>query len=368
MLLKQFSIMEKLYIRINLKKTFLFFFVLVPLIASSQWLSISEFDKWENYLRTEYFLFPEEAMKSLSTPSKRELLKSNQLLIGRYNEDVEKGIDMLKYPQPKNLRYVEWRNDTTPEFEQKRLIEINNHIETGKKNYIRARTNAAVLLTRSHYNYPKLITYNNYLINEIRKTLYYNNIWTNYRVQTKLLSLLVIPETLKDSLLNISDLNLEVRAKLGDTASEDSLIKNFVSCFKDTILHRDKIHKCTQDLFFLNSPKAISAFCNALEWNNKFYELESEDDHYYYYTIFSGAEILTFEYNLYYERDLIYFDYYVSQHPKYSEEDEILNNSEYNYHSHFYFEIISQYLSEKFNRKINISANYRSRQLLINKK
>jgi hypothetical protein len=332
--------------------------------AQSQWFTIDEFNKWENYLKQKYGFIPDSAIKRAFVNPKEKMLEFNLSKQQNYNNFFHKGIELLNYPQPtqEDLRRIPWSNDTTPIHEQKRLEKYNKQVFFKKENYYEAKSKATYYLTEYWYNYPKLKEYNDFIIYMVTKSLYYDNNWRRHNTQVKLLSLLNINPSLRDSLLAIPNLDDVVRAKLGDTISENKVIDRFCQSFKDTILDRREIEFYVNNIFYLNTDKAITAFCKALEKSHNLCIVDFEGEEWICYLQYSLAEILTDCYNDYFENDLIYFREYIYKHPKFKGD-----NSAFNIRSIFYFQTISQYLSEKFNRNVVINAKYRNRQFCVKK-
>ena len=118
-------------------------------------------------------------------------------------------------------------------------------------------------------------------------------------------------------ILAIKNLDISIRARLGDSASVQKVIDNFHKSITDTILNIDQIRKWTEALFYINTDQTIEAFLTDLQEKRDLYQLEDEGDNLIIYNVFSLARILTDEYNRYYQRDLLYFEQYICKSPKY---------------------------------------------------
>ncbi len=145
------------------------------------------------------------------------------------------------------------KSDKLSDSERAKIYDQNEKVAQEKGRYVDARRRAATYLLRYHYNYPKLANYTGFIIREIKRTIYVDNIRSNLSEQVKVLSLLEIPPGLQDSLLQLQGLSQEVRAKLGETSAEQTVIDEFKKAVMDTVLNTPIIIGKVHSLFFIDS-------------------------------------------------------------------------------------------------------------------
>jgi|GEM_PF-5478004 len=345
----------------------IFIFSVTVQHARAQWLTMDQFNVWENIIKNEYDLSPDSIVSQQRALTKEEILRQNQHMLDGFESVVQSGLTLLRYPRA-NLNYidVDKKGGKLSNRERAKINVQNEKIKQEKERYVDARRHAATDLLIYHYNYPKLVSDSDFIIREIKRTIYIDNIRSNLKEQVKVLSLLRISQSLQDSLLQLPGLSHEVRAKLGDTKAEQTVIGEFKMAVVDTVLNTPVIIEKVRSLFFIDSENAQNAFVEALNCKVEKFGRSPGESNFRIYSVYPAAEILLMAYEDYFPHDLLYFQEYVYKHPKLYQADARAGFSSTNNRSSFYYRVLSEYFSKKFSAQVSIPFNYRMREIYQN--
>lgn len=336
-------------------------------MSYGQWVNLEEFNKWADYCSNTYGLNPDSTANDNTKRNLliEKLLATNVLASEIQKQDIKKALELFNINPPTNLKFLENKVDSINSETSKEIVQQNIKISKEIANYRDSRVNAVELLLMSSRNNDLLNPYNDYIISNVKKTLYQDKILLNYNSQIKLISLLNISKSLKDSLLLFEGLDIEVRAKLGDKSVEDKVIENFKTALHNTSPDLKDIRKWTSALFFIHSNNSLNAFCKML---NEDFDIKicSQENEYLFCDIYPVAEILLIEYQSYFNKDLVFFEEYIYKNPKLYNTDIQAGNPLNNVRSLIYYKVVSKYLTEKFNNVIEIKAKYRYKQEIEN--
>lgn len=258
-------------------------------------------------------------------------------------------IDTLAKPKP-NFEKIK----ITTGMDKTHIKEIqakNSLISENESYWYQNRSNAVSLLAYYPYNYQEFNRYGNVLLPIVR--YYINNFKSEYGY--KIAAFLDLPQTFSDSLKNSNNTPLMVKARLQDTIAEQVIIENFKKCALDTLTN-DSLPVYTKMLFFINSEKSMNVFFDALQSHHaQRYYFKLSNDPEIFCRWYSLAYRLLIAYQNYYPYEIRYFEKFIFNHPGIPDEQE----------TSVYFDAVSKYLSEKFNKSIKIQAYYMGAGTLI---
>ncbi len=87
--------------------TLIFILLVTVQHAGAQWLTMDQFNVWENIVKYEYGLSPDSIIRQHGALTKAEMLRQNQHIVNGFESAVQSGVALLRYPRPVNLKYIE---------------------------------------------------------------------------------------------------------------------------------------------------------------------------------------------------------------------------------------------------------------------
>ena len=312
---------------------------------NSQWLKEQDFRNAKKTLVELYGVEKFGFMPDVDTTALKQIRKEVQM----WQTLFENCIDTLTKPKPnfEKIKVIAGLNkDQIKEIQNENMRTSNK-----ESSWHEHQTEAIGRLAYYPYNYSKLNNYSQLLIPIVRQYINNFNDETSYKIAAHL----NLPVTFKDSLIKGNKTPLMVKARLGDTIAERTIIEKFTRFAFDTLTN-DSLPAYTQMLFFINSKKTLSAYFDALQtYHAQRYYFKLYNDPEVFCRWYSLAYRLLLAYQSYYPFEIRYFEKFIFNHPNIPDDQE----------TSVYYEAVSKYLSKKFKKNIKIRTYYMGAGTLI---